>query len=91
MWTLKETCHKALACAKAAPSATQQQVSETLLLGLSVEDEVRCPKSGYSIDMITTAAGGWEAREAAARARGQWSLMVLCTSSRGGRQRVAPC
>ena len=35
------------------PSATQQQVSEKLRhMGLSVEDEVRCPKSGYSIDMI---------------------------------------
>ena len=33
---------------------TQQQVSETLRhMGLSVEDEVRCPKSGYSIDMVT--------------------------------------
>jgi hypothetical protein len=42
---------------KTAPSrtssATQQQVSETLChMGLSVEDEVRCPKSGYSIDML---------------------------------------
>ena len=32
--------------------STQQQVSETLRhMGLSV-DEVRCPKSGYSIDML---------------------------------------
>jgi hypothetical protein len=38
--------------AQTNPSATQQQVSETLRhMGLSVEDEVRCPKSGYSIDM----------------------------------------
>ena len=38
---------------KTAPSATQQQVSETLCqMGLSVEDEVRCPKSGYAIDML---------------------------------------
>jgi hypothetical protein len=31
---------------------SQQQVSDTLRgIGLSVEDEFRCPKSGYSIDM----------------------------------------
>jgi len=53
MWALKETCLEAFVCAKAAPSGTQQQVSETLRhMGMSVEDEVRCPKSGYSIDMI---------------------------------------
>jgi hypothetical protein len=34
------------------PSASQQQVSDTLRgMGLSVKDEFRCPKSGYSIDM----------------------------------------
>ncbi len=34
------------------PSARQQQVSNTLRdINLSVEDEFRCPKSGYSIDM----------------------------------------
>ena len=53
MWALKETCREAFECAKSAPSATQQQVSETLRrLGLSVEDEARCPKSGYFIDML---------------------------------------
>jgi len=53
MRALKETCREAFVCAKAAPSANQQQVSETLRhMGMSVEDEVRCPKSGYSIDMI---------------------------------------
>jgi hypothetical protein len=50
---LKETCREAFECAKSAPSVTQQQVSQTLRrLGLSVEDEARCPKSGYSIDML---------------------------------------
>jgi hypothetical protein len=45
MWALKETCLEAFVCAKAAPSGTQQQVSETLRhMGMSVEDEVRCPK-----------------------------------------------
>ena len=53
MWALKATCREAFECAKSAPSATQQQVSETLRrLGLSVEDEARCPKSGYSIDIL---------------------------------------
>jgi hypothetical protein len=33
-------------------SATQQQVSDILRgMGLSVDDEFRCPKSGYAIDM----------------------------------------
>jgi hypothetical protein len=58
MWSLKETCREAFECAKSAPSATQQQVSEMLRhMGLSVEDEVRCPKSGYSIDMIVHDSG----------------------------------
>jgi len=53
MCALKETCREAFECAKSAPSVTQQQVSQTLRrLGLSVEDEARCPKSGYSIDML---------------------------------------
>jgi len=53
MQFLKETCRSAFVGASTAPSATQQQVSETLRrIGLSVEDEVRCPKSGYSIDML---------------------------------------
>ena len=58
MWALKETCREAFECAKSAPSATQQQVSETLRhTGMSVEDEVRCPKTGYSIDMIVQDSG----------------------------------
>jgi hypothetical protein len=52
MQSLKETCREAFMGSRTAPSPTQQQVSETLRhMGLSVEDEVRCPKSGYSIDM----------------------------------------
>ena len=39
--------------AQTNPSAAKQQVSKTLSdMRLSVEDEVRCPKSGYSIDML---------------------------------------
>jgi hypothetical protein len=52
---LKEICREAFECRKSSPSASQQQAIETLRhMGLSVEDEVRCPKSGYSItiDMI---------------------------------------
>ena len=58
MWALKETCRQAFESTKTVPSAMQQQVSETLRrMGLSVEDEVRCPKSGYSIDMIVHDCG----------------------------------
>jgi len=59
MWALTETCREAFEGAKSAPSAMQQKVSEMLQhIGLSVEDEVRCPKSGYSIDMIVHDSGG---------------------------------
>jgi hypothetical protein len=58
MSSLKETCRLAFEGAQTNPSATQQQVSETLRhMGLSVEDEVRCPKSGYSIDMLVEIGG----------------------------------
>ena len=73
--TLKEkhgpSCQAAFIGAPVHPSASQQQVSDTLRgKGLSVEDEFRCPKSGYSIDMrvhdlrvntksSTGAAAGW--------------------------------
>ena len=55
MRSLKEACHSVFECSETVPSATRQQVSEALrILGLSVADEVRlrCPKSGYSIDML---------------------------------------
>ena len=42
--SLTDACREALVGAPVAPSATRQQVSETLRhMGLSVEDEVRCP------------------------------------------------
>jgi hypothetical protein len=54
--TLKEklgpSCQAAFVRVPVLPSASQQQVSDTLRdMGLSVEDEFRCQKSGYSIDM----------------------------------------
>jgi hypothetical protein len=56
MQSLKEACRSAFETSATSPSATQQQVSETLRhMGLWVEDEVRCPKSGYSIDMHVVA------------------------------------
>jgi hypothetical protein len=56
MQSLKEACRSAFETSATSPSATQQQVSETLChMGLWVEDEVRCPKSGYSIDMHVVA------------------------------------
>jgi hypothetical protein len=72
--TLKEKlgplCQTAFIRRPVHPSARQQQVSDTLRgMGLSVEDEFRCPKSGYSIDMrvhmclneksSTGATAGW--------------------------------
>jgi hypothetical protein len=73
--TLKEklgpSCQAAFIGMPVHPSASQQQVSNTLRgMGLSVKDEFRCPKSGYSIDIrvhdirvhaksSTGAAAGW--------------------------------
>jgi hypothetical protein len=49
---LKEKCRAAFIGRPVQPSASQQPVSDTLRdMGLSVDDEFRCPKSGYSIDM----------------------------------------
>jgi hypothetical protein len=49
---LGPACKAAFHAAPAQPSASQQQVSDTLRgMGLWVEDEFQCPKSGYSIDM----------------------------------------
>ena len=63
--SLRDACRLAFVCSKTAPSAVQQEVSETLRrMGLSVQDEARCPKSGYSIDMLVhhsaPAVGGEE-------------------------------
>jgi hypothetical protein len=68
--TLKEklgsSCQSAFVGVPVHPSVSQQQVSDTLRgMSLSVVDEFRCPKSGYSIDMrvnsksSTGAAAGW--------------------------------
>jgi hypothetical protein len=64
MQSLKETCRAALEGTQTSPSVTHKQLSETLRhMGLSVEDEVRCPKSGYSIHMIVHDSG-----------RGTWAV-----------------
>jgi hypothetical protein len=48
---LGPACKGVFFAAPAHPSASQQQVSNTLRgMALSVEDEFRCPNSGYSID-----------------------------------------
>jgi hypothetical protein len=73
--TLKDTigplCEEAFIGQPVQLSASQQQVSDTLRgMDLSVKDEFRCTKSGYSIDMRehdlrinakinTEAAAGW--------------------------------
>ena len=49
---LGSSCQAAFIGLSVHPSASQLQVSDTLRgMGLSVEDEFRCAKSGYSIDM----------------------------------------
>ncbi len=67
MQPLKEACRSVFEGARTAPSANQEQLSETMRhMGLSVEDEARWPKSGYSIDMIVHDSGrgmGGERRE----------------------------
>ena len=53
MQALRDACRSAFEGTRVTPSATQQQVSKTLRsMGLRVEDEFRCPKSGYSFDML---------------------------------------
>jgi hypothetical protein len=50
--TLGSVCKVAFLSVPVQHPARQQQVSNTLRdIGLAVEDEFRCPKSGYSIDM----------------------------------------
>jgi hypothetical protein len=69
MQSLREACCLAFEGAQTNPSSTQLKVSEMLShMGLSVEDEVRCPKLGYFMDMravATTAPWRQEARGAA--------------------------
>ncbi len=49
---LGRSCKAVFIGQPAKVSASQQKVSDTLRgMGLLVEDEFRCPKSGYSIDM----------------------------------------
>ncbi len=72
--TLKEklgpSCQAAFIGVPVHPSASQQQVSDTLRgMSLSVEDEFRCAKSGYFIDMRVhdvQVASWWDLDEAAA-------------------------
>jgi hypothetical protein len=53
---LGPSCQAAFIGVPVHPSASQQQVSDALRdMGLSVVDEFRCPKSGYSIDMRVNA------------------------------------
>jgi hypothetical protein len=97
MWALKEKCSETFECTQGALSTTQQQISETLRhMGLSVEDEVCCPKSGYSMDMIVHDCGrrmGGESRRSACT----WAVELMALStflasrSVSGRQRVPPC
>ena len=91
--SLRDACRLAFVCSKTAPSAVQQEVSETLRrMGLSVEDEARCPKSGYSIDMLVHhSAPAVRGERSSGGGAGRWSLTGLHTSWRAGRHRVPPC
>jgi len=74
MRSLKETCRSAFEGASAAPSTTQQQVSETLRrMGMSVQEEVRCPKSGYSMDMLVYESAPGMGGERSSRG-GAWAV-----------------
>ena len=51
--SLGPACRDEFCKSQAHPSESQRQVSHALReMGLLVEDEVRCSKSGYSIDML---------------------------------------
>ena len=54
----ESACLEAFASAATAPSESQQRVSQALRegLGLRVQDEYHCPRSGYSIDMLVSDA-----------------------------------
>jgi hypothetical protein len=54
----ESACRQAFAAAATSPSESQQRVSQALRKGLvlRVQDEYRCPKSGYSIDMLVSDA-----------------------------------
>ena len=51
--TMGPTCRTAFVLLATQASASQQQVSKALRrMQLSVEEEARCPRSGYSLDML---------------------------------------
>ena len=91
--SLRDSCRLAFVCSKTAPSAVQQEVSETLRrMGLSVQDEARCPKSGYSIDMLVHHSAP-AVRGERSSGRGGWAVEFDGPSHswRAGRHRVPPC
>jgi len=52
----ESACRQAFAAAATSPSESHVQVSQALRkgLGLRVQDEYRCSKSGYSIDILVS-------------------------------------
>ena len=76
--SLKDTCRLAFEGAQTNPSATQQQVSETLRhMGLSVEDEVAAQSRGIPLICSRTTAPWRQEARGAAGGCGQWSLTGL--------------
>ena len=92
MQSLKDTCRLAFEGAQTNPSATQQQVSETLRhMGLSVEDEVAAQSRGIPLICSRTTAPWRQEARGAAGGCGQWSLTGLRTSLQAGHRQVPPC
>ena len=86
-------CRLAFVVPDVSPSASQIQVSHAvrLHLGLLVEDEYRCPRSGYAIDMLVSDARPSAASAGAPGGGRSWAVefdgpdhFLACGSPKGG-------
>ena len=74
---LGPACHDEFVKSPVHPSKSQQQVRRALCgMGLSVEEEARCPRSGYSIDMLVRepSPSADAHGESAATATAEWAV-----------------
>ena len=84
-------CHEAFAAAPTISSQSQQQVSMALRdMGLRVENEYRCPDSGYSIDMLVQGVSPSATNEGVPGAVQRWAVefdgpshFLTCGSPKG--------
>ena len=95
---LGPACLQAFVSGPIRPSGSQRDVMRALdRRGLQVEEEARCPRSGYSIDMllrekdtaVPSEGGGQGGR--GGNANGRWSLTGPRTSWGSGRRQVRRC